>query len=153
MGSVVVNIMNKLRRYCAIQERCKQQIVIKLTHAEVEPELHLQILDKLESENFLNEERFARLYSRSKFNQKGWGNRKIAQKLKSLGISSSLIEKGLEEIDFDSYHSKLRDLSNRKFQSLGQRGTTEERRKKTLSFMLAKGYEMDAIYAIVKSMK
>lgn len=145
-------ILYKLRRYCALQERCRRQIIIKLNHANFPTDLHADVIEKLESENFLNEERFARLYVRSKFNQKSWGKRKIAQKLKGLGISNALIDLGFEELESDLYKSKMIDLASRKFDSLGKKGNLELRRQKTIRYMLNKGYEMEQVYQSVRSM-
>ena len=53
------------------------------------------VIADLISDNFLNEERFAKVYAGGKFRIKHWGRIKIVQELKSKKISEYSIKKAL----------------------------------------------------------
>ena len=72
----------KAEHYCAYQERSQQEVRDKLYEWGLWPDAVENIISELISNNFLNEERFAKAYAQGKFNQKGWGRIKIKQALK-----------------------------------------------------------------------
>src|SRR6195952_6162128 len=74
--------LTKAEQYCAYQERAQQEVRNKLYDWGLYPKDVEQIISNLIENNFLNEERFARMYAKSKFNQKSWGRIKIKQGLK-----------------------------------------------------------------------
>lgn len=108
-------ILSKILRYCAYQERCTLDVRNKLLTLGVGKEQIQEILDYLEKEGFLNEERYARAYARGKFRINGWGKRKIKAGLIAKGIGNSLISTALEEeIDPEAYLEKLRETVKEK---------------------------------------
>ena len=71
----------KLARYCAYRERTRQEVITKARDLGLYSEETAQLLEWLEAENFINEERFARTYVRDKFYLNKWGRNKIRQGL------------------------------------------------------------------------
>lgn len=139
----------KAESYCAYQERAQQEVRDKLYewglhHDDVE-----QILSDLISENFLNEERFAKAYVLGKFRMKGWGKIKIKQHLKAKRVSEPLIKIAIREIDLDEYENKLDDIIERKTLTTGKKMTLQEKAK-LVRYLQSKGYESDLIFAKLK---
>lgn len=139
----------KAESYCAYQERAQQEVRDKLYewglhHDDVE-----QILSDLISENFLNEERFAKAYVLGKFRMKGWGKIKIKQHLKAKRVSEPLIKIAIREIDLDEYENKLDDIIERKTLTTGTKMTLQEKAK-LVRYLQSKGYESDLIFAKLK---
>ena len=58
----------KMEGYCAYQDRCHKEVIVKLRDMRMIPQAIDQILGHLIQENYLNEERFARSFDRGKFN-------------------------------------------------------------------------------------
>lgn len=139
----------KLRHYCAYQERCHSEVKSKcieigLRGAEID-----EAIAALISDNFLNEERFARAFAGGKFRTKQWGRKKILMELKQRQISAYCIKKGMEEIDGDDYDKTLNTLAAKKYASL--RGEQYLKRKyKTMQYLLQKGYEPELIQDAVE---
>ncbi len=101
-----VALFQKLARYCAYQERCRQEVRLKLSGLGVRGAAETaRWIDRLEAEGFLNENRFARAYCRGKFRQNHWGRRKIIMGLRAKGISAGDVADGLSEIDESDYES------------------------------------------------
>ena len=91
-------VRQKLEHYCAYQDRCHQEVYQKmfsfsLTTYEKE-ELMVYLIDN----NFLNEERFAKSFTRGKHNYKNWGKIRIVNELKFRKISQYNINLALKEI-------------------------------------------------------
>lgn len=139
-----------LQQYCSYQERSHFEVKEKLFSfglraAEVE-----DILSELISEDFLNEERFARAYARGKFRMKSWGRIKIRYHLKQKGVSDYCIKKGLTEIDEDDYLQTLNRLHEEKWNSLRGEKNTFTKKKKAADYLRQKGYEWDLISELLK---
>lgn len=110
---------------------------------------NLLIADLIEA-NLLNEERFAKSYTRGKFGQKKWGRNKIRQGLKVKRISDYCIRKGLGEIEPDDYFRVLSSLCERALEKF-QRDPEWIRKAKTVRYLVGKGYENDLVQdALIK---
>ena len=135
----------KISSFCAYQERTQQEVRDKLYGYGLHKDMVEEIISKLISENFINEERFARTYSGGKFRMKKWGRVKIKEALKSKGISDYSIKKGMLEIDGKDYLITLRSLVEKKSEK--EKEKNEYRRKhKIAQYVVGKGYEADLVW-------
>ena len=67
-------LYNKAAAYCSVAERCKQDVTEKLAAWDPENTDGIgEIVQKLEKEGFLNEERYARAFAGDKLRFQGWG--------------------------------------------------------------------------------
>ena len=97
---MTVSIANeKLKKYCAYQERSHKEVVDKLYKLGLYKNEVDQVLIALIQDDFLNEERFAQAFVSGKFRIKRWGRVKIKSHLKQKHISDYCIKKGMQEID------------------------------------------------------
>ncbi len=142
----------KIRRYCAYQERAHREVRNKLYEYGLYSDQVNEIITELIAEGFLNEERFARAFAGGKFRMKKWGRVKITHALEAKGLSPNCIRLGLQEIEDDTYRSTLRDLLAAKVQELGE-DNPFRLRDRLSAFAIRKGYEPDLvwqeIYAII----
>lgn len=140
----------KIRSYCAYQERNQREVKQKLLGYGLLPYIADEILMELIQDGFLNEERYAQAFARGKVNIKGWGRKKIEMELKMRGISTPCITKALSEIDADNYSSKLASLTQKKWDSL--KGSRNDiRRQKVINYLLGKGYVYQEIEEVLKN--
>lgn len=139
----------KAESYCAYQERAQQEVRDKLYEWGLHSEDVENIIVHLISENFLNEERFAKAFVSGKFNIKGWGKIKIKQHLKFKRISDPLIKIAMREIDLDAYENKLDEIIRKKSTKPIDKLTMTER-VKLIRFLQSKGYESDLIFQKLK---
>jgi regulatory protein len=139
------DVLSLLQRYCAYQDRCRQDILEKLKENEVPAEEYEHYLSMLEEEGFLNESRFARVYTRGHFRKNKWGRLRIRQALKQKNISDRDIDAALEEID-ETYNDALFILLEKKFATLKDTKDKTRTWQKLTQFALQKGYEGQVIY-------
>lgn len=137
-------IKQKLINYCIYQDRCHAEVEQKMREFLLIPEAKDEIFLFLIKENYLNEERFARSFTRGKFYIKKWGKNKIKQHLKQKGITEKLILKSFDEIDNEDYIKTIRDFVNKMMPTF--KGLKEyQKQQKMISFLMSKGYEYELV--------
>lgn len=140
--------LQKLRQYCAYQERSHSEVKQKLWDLGVWRSEHDEILSSLIEDDYLNEERFAKAFAGGKFRMKDWGRKKIYFGLKEKGVSDYVIKRAMKEIEDDAYRKTLQDLAEKKYESLkGEQYLI--RKKKTMDYLLQKGYEPELVTGTV----
>lgn len=144
-------IYEKLARYCAYRERCLSEVLTKLKSFKAEEEDFNIYTGRLKSENFLNEERFAKAYVAA-YSRKKWGKTKIRSSLLQKKVESSLIKKYLDEVNEENYLEQIKTLASKKLKSI-KADTKQEVKTKLLRFLLSKGYEMGKALAAIKELK
>ena len=142
----------KAQKYCAYQERCHQEVREKLYEWRVLPEVLENTIAELITSNFINEERFAKVYAGGKFRIKKWGRIKIEGKLRSKNISVYCIKKGLEEIDEEDYLKTLREVIEKKARNLDERDDYL-RKNKIVRYAIRKGFEQGLVWEVLKILK
>ena len=142
-------IIQKLEYYCSYQERCHLEVQEKLQSFNLTENERNQIIVHLIDTNFLNEERFALIFSISKFHQKFWGKIRIKNELKARKISDYLITKGLNSIPQEDYNDFFEALSERVWNTITEKNALKKR-KKFCDALLRKGWESDKIYEKAK---
>lgn len=145
-------VKRKIANYCAYRERCSSEVRDKLEIYECQPEEIEDLLLFLNTEGFLDDERFCRAYARDKFRQNKWGKIKIRQYLKHKQLPTELIETGLNHIPEDEYISTLEDLVHKKYQSV--KGDSDYiKSNKTAQSIVGKGYESDLVWSAIRALE
>lgn len=139
-------ILPKMEKFCAFQERCEFDVKMKLMRLNVEKSYWDSIIEHLQQNNFLNEERFAELFVRSKIRQKGWGPVKIRMELLQKHISSVLIEQYLSTFESGNQQVLLHDWLMKKYAGV-QKDEVQKQREKLIRFGISKGFESGMVYA------
>jgi regulatory protein len=144
--------LQKLRQYCAYQERSHSEVQQKLWDLGVRRADHNEVISALIEDDYLNEERFAKAFAGGKFRMKDWGRRKILYALKEKRVSDYCIRQAMKEIPEDDYRKTLERLAEKKWTELkGEQYLM--RQKKTQDYLLQKGYETDLVLATVRALR
>lgn len=143
--------LEKLRHYCAYQERCHKEVKDKLYSMQMIPDAVEQIIGTLVSENYLNESRFAQQFAHGKFSIKHWGKLRITRELKARAISDYDIRKALLTIDEESYLEKISSISSKKWQQLAG-NTLQVRKQKLYQYLAYRGWETHLIYGEIDAL-
>jgi regulatory protein len=141
--------LQKLKHYCAYQERCHSEVKEKLYNLGVWKKEHDEIIAILIEENYLNEERFAIAFAGGRFRMKQWGRVKIKYELKQKQVSEYSIKIALKQIDEEEYLKVLDKLAKEKYASLKNEQHLI-RKKKTMDYLIGKGYEMELLRGAVE---
>jgi regulatory protein len=141
--------LQKLKHYCAYQERCHSEVKEKLYALGVWKSEHDEIISTLIEEGYLNEERFAIAFVSGRFRMKQWGKVKIKYELKQKQVSEYSIKKALKQIDEEEYLATFKKLAKEKYASLKAEQYLV-RKKKTMDYLIGKGYEMELVRGAVE---
>ena len=142
----------KLKRYCAYQDRCHKEVRTKIISLKIYGDDLEEIIVALIEQDFLNEERYARSFCRGKFRMKKWGRNKIKQALGAKYISAYCVKKGLTEIDEDEYLDTLREIIKKQYlkhEALAEIITKD----KAIKYAYSRGYEAPMIFQVIKEME
>jgi regulatory protein len=137
-------VLQKLRFYCRYQQRCQGEIKEKLFALGVPKKDHDGLINELVKENCLNDERFAVAFTSGRFKMKQWGRKKIQQGLKEKRVSDEIAQKALGQINTKEYIATLAKLARERYASL-KHEQYFVRKKKTMDYLMQKGYEVDLI--------
>ena len=147
MGSLGFNeIIIRLERYCAYQERCTHEVLQKIKTIGLEDSQKVQeALHHLHSLDFLNDKRFVESYINGKVSIKKWGVNKIKAGLFEKRIEQKLINDGLAQINQSLYEKNLRVLFDKKKEGLPGCESDYKKKSKIMRFLAAKGYTSEQI--------
>lgn len=140
-------IMTKMERFCAWQERCENDVRRKLASFSLSDSQEDAIVKMLKENRFVDDERFVESFVRSKV-KASWGRQKIVAALRAKGISSALINSACAEIPAEDYQEQLYSAIE-KWQRLHP--NVEYAREKLIRHLLSKGYGMGEILDAVSS--
>jgi len=139
----------KMRNWCAYQERSQNDARQKLHEFKLEPEAVESIIIDLITENYLNEERFAMAFTSGKFRIKHWGRIKIKIALRQHKVSDYCINKALKSIDENEYEKALEKVIEKKLRLVK---TSDEKKKfySVMTHVISKGFESDLVIEQLK---
>ena len=141
--------LKKLQRYCAYQERCHQEVRQKLLDLGIYGDDLEDIIVELIKDDFLNELRFAQIYTGGKFRIKKWGRYRIKRELKQRRISEYCIKKAMLEIDEDDYIKTLHEIFEKRLKIISEPNDFMTNGN-LAKYAISRGFESDIIWREVK---
>ena len=140
--------LNKAAAYCTLCERCISEVSKKLTTWGVPPAEQQRIIDRLQDEGFINEERYCRAFVNDKLRFNRWGRVKIRAALYEKRLPREYITQAIEQIDEEEYMQTLHDLVATKQRELKNEDFATK--QKIIRFAASRGFEPAKILQIVK---
>ena len=141
--------LNKAAAYCTLCERCINEVSIKLTAWGILPAEQNKIIERLQSEGFIDEGRYCRAFVNDKLRFNRWGRIKITAALRDKRLPQELIKEAIEQIDEEEYTQVLRDVISIKHKELkGKEDYATQ--QKLIRFAASRGFEPGNILKIIK---
>ena len=144
-------VLDKMAKYCAYQERCVKDVCDKLKTFEIPEEEKAKILDYLLDNRFVNDERFVKSFVRGKVNQSGWGVNKIRFHLIQKGIDKDIIEEALGQTDEEAYRQRLIEILKTKAKTV-KADSDFEKKRKLAAYAMQKGFEGSLVWEVLKDL-
>lgn len=138
----------KIASFCAYQERTHTEVRSKLNEYGIKTDEAEELIVKLISDNFINEERFARAFAGGKFRIKKWGKNKIIHELKQKGLSSYCIRMGLSEISEEDYQLTILDIIEKKESEVTDKNLFQKK-SKIGTYLISRGFEADLVWDVL----
>lgn len=143
--NIFIKARDKALKLLGYRARSKKEIVDKLKNDYSEDIIN-RVLDLLEKYDYINDEKFATMYSKEKFKLKGWSKKRIAFELRLKGVNNDIISKVLEESEFDTT-SVIEKLLIKRLK--GKTNIDYKEKQKQFNYLVSKGYEFDEIQEVI----
>ncbi len=144
-------VLDKMAKYCAYQERCVKEVRDKLKTFDIAEEEKSKILDYLLDNRFVNDERYAKAFVRGKVNQSGWGVNKIRFHLIQKGIDKDIIDEALVQTDEEVYRQRLIEILKTKAKTI-KAASDFEKKRKLAAYAMQKGFEGSLVWETLKDL-
>ena len=145
-------VLSKMQQYCAFQERCMFDVKTKLKTFHLQDDIYEQIVIELKKKDFLNEERFAKMFASGKLRINKWGRSKIYAAMQQKRVPELFILEGINSIDEDEYISVLKSVIEKKRNELNETDSFK-RNKKLAKFAASKGFESNVIWRVLENLE
>lgn len=133
-----------LAALCAQAEHCQYEMLEKMRRWELPEDAQARVMQRLVSERYVDDERYAQAFVKDKIRYNKWGRRKVEQALWQKRIDETIRQRVLDEVDDDEYISVLRPLLKQKRQST-KANSDYELNQKLMRFALGRGFTFDII--------
>lgn len=133
-------LQERLRRYCAMQDRSEVAFRRKARDLGLTTEQVEDLLEPFQNQGFLDDGRFAESYVRAHIRDKRWGPVKLAHGLREHGIAGATVGRLVGEVGDWVWQENLQNL-------LAQRPPAKDEtdRARLLRWLLGKGYRTEQI--------
>ncbi len=134
----------RLAALCAQAEHCEYEMQEKMRRWEIADDAQARVMQRLITERYVDDERFARAFANDKVKYNKWGRRKVEQAMWLKHIAEDIRQRVLDSIDDEEYIAILRPLLQQKRRSVKTRNDYELRQK-LIKFAIGRGFTMDII--------
>ena len=109
-----------------------------------------EVIDKLIDNKYLDDDRFTKAFIKDKLNFTNWGDYKIKNELKRLGVNEEIIYNNMTSIDDNVYYERIskiidKDIStNKKYNGI-------KLKNKIYNHLLTLGYSKEKVISIINN--
>jgi regulatory protein len=144
----VGDALKRAENLCASREKCTSDMRLMLRKWGISDDDQGKIIQKLVRNRFLDDARFAVIFSRDKQKFNKWGKEKIRFELRKKNLEEEIIESALSALNEEDGLVMLRSILIRKKKEI-RSSNLYEMKAKLVKFGIQKGYTYDAVYRIV----
>ncbi|MEA2097546.1 MAG: regulatory protein RecX [Patescibacteria group bacterium] len=136
----------------SLRKRSAFEIKKRLEKKKFEENIIEEILQKLKSYKYLNDEEFAEAYINDRINFNPRGRFLIKKELNEKGIAENIIEKKIEELLSEKKEIELaRKSAEKKLKTINNKTDKIKINQKIMSYLQSKGYSFDIINLVVNN--
>ena len=137
------DVYNKALDLLSRREHSQKEIKLKLQKKFKNSEEIYEVIEKLVANNIINDTRFTEHYINSR-KRRGFGSKKISYELLSKGISESIIDSALSNMD------DWKELAKKEFNKKYKDGPSDDFkiRSKQKNFLLNRGFSFEEIESV-----
>lgn len=145
--------LSSLMALCAKAEKSSGDARRLMSRWRVDPSEQERVLERLIDERFIDDQRYASLFTREKSRLNGWGIYKIRAELQRKGIAKEIIDEEIEGLDSDKMQERLVELLTKRRRTT-KYTTPYQLRDKLIRYGASLGYNFsmvnDAVSELLK---
>ncbi|MBN1157888.1 MAG: RecX family transcriptional regulator [Bacteroidales bacterium] len=136
--------LEKIKDICASREMSPSEVSTLLKRWGLASEKIQEITEKLKTEKFLDESRYAFAFVRDKIRLERWGLYKVKFALKQKGIPGPIAEEAIQSVDETEYREMVQSELLKKAKLM--KGSSAQNWQKLARFGSSRGYEMEIMH-------
>jgi regulatory protein len=141
---------NAAYRFLTYRSRSRAEIEAKLQEREFNDAIIEAVLADLARLGYVNDRQFAREWTRSRIELRGFGRRRIGQELRNKGIGRELIQEAFAEFLSDETEIEIaKRVAGKKLNTMKSLDR-ETRRRRMAGFLERKGFSFEIIREVLK---
>lgn len=109
-----------------------------------------EVIDKLIDNKYLDDDRFTKAFIKDKLNFTNWGDYKIKNELKRLGVNEEIIYNNMINIDDNIYYERIDKIINKDI-STNKKYNGIKLKNKTYNHLLTLGYSKEKVISIINN--
>ncbi|MDU0201281.1 regulatory protein RecX [Paenibacillus sp. MAH-36] len=132
------NAYMKALRAIGRRPHSSSELKRKLKESGYEPPIIEWVIEKLASQNYLNDEEFAKMWTDSRIISQKKGRNLVRQELQQKGIDKELVKHAMENINQEDEIAGAMKLAQTKWKQTS--GELFDKKRKTAAFLMRRGY-------------
>lgn len=136
-------------KYIMYKMRTGKEVYDKLLELEFNEDVINQVIFDLEQLEYINDDEYTKKFIESNKKSKKISKSMIKLKLKNKGIDNEIVEKYLEEMDFNDFEAIEKLLVKKKFNN----DLPFEEKNKIIAYCVRKGFSLEEVLKVVKDFK
>ena len=141
--------LHKAAAYCTLCERCISEVATKLTQWGIVSSEQQAIIERLQEEGFIDEERYCRAFVNDKVRFNRWGRIKITASLREKRLPAEFILEAVKNINTEEYTQSLKDVIESKRRELNSKDDIASQQK-IIRYAASRGFEPSIILTTIK---
>ena len=109
-----------------------------------------EVIDKLIDYKYLDDDRFTKAFIKDKLNFTNWGDYKIENELKRLGVNEEIIYNNMINIDDNIYYERINKIINKDI-STNKKYNGIKLKNKIYNHLLTLGYSKEKVISIINN--
>ncbi len=144
--------MNAAVRLLAYRDRSVNEIRERLKQKEFQPAVISRVVEELASFGYLDDEKFAKIYSESLARNKKVGPRYILNGLAKKGIKREIAQNAVSELFDDpaAEEIEIRKLAEQKIPGYKKSLTPLQKKKRIYNFLIRRGFSYHAVMRVIR---
>jgi len=134
-------------RFLEFKQRTRHELRQKLKQKEFAAPIIEEVLDRLEQEKLVDDDLFAKEWTRQRMEGQRKGKLWIRQELRQKGITNELIAEVLDDVSADAEFDTALTAGRKKWKQV--RGDVQEKKRKTFPYLMRRGFSMDLVRRVM----
>lgn len=109
-----------------------------------------EVIDKLIDNKYLDDDRFTKAFIKDKLNFTNWGDYKIKNELKRLGVNEEIIYNNMTSIDDNIYYERINKIIDKDI-STNKKYSGIKLKNKIYNHLLTLGYSKEKVISIINN--
>lgn len=136
-------------KYIMYKMRTGKEVYDKLLELEFNEDVINQVIFDLEQLEYINDDEYTKKFIESNKKSKKISKSMIKLKLKNKGIDNEIVEKYLEELNFNDFEAIEKLLVKKKFNN----ELPFEEKNKIIAYCVRKGFSLEEVLKVIKDIK